>query len=233
MAIGTKEAPPLEETKSTRLKMSYEEFLAWSDEDTHAEWEDGEVIIFMPPKEIHQTTLGFLHKLLGLFVDMFNLGKLYVAPFEMKARPGSSSREPDILFVAKENLDRLTEDRLAGPADLIVEIISKDSVSRDRNKKFREYRAAGVREYWIIDPRPDKQRADFYYLDETSDYQLFATEDDERVESQVLSGFWLRPAWLWQVDKLDPLSLFFEMRGIPVEQADQIRQILRTGSNKN
>jgi hypothetical protein len=34
---------PASETKP--LKMTYEEFLAWADEDTRAEWENGEVII--------------------------------------------------------------------------------------------------------------------------------------------------------------------------------------------
>jgi Uma2 family endonuclease len=127
-------------------------------------------------------------------------------------------------------MNRLTEDRLIGAPDLIIEIVSKDSVGRDRRDKFKEYREAGVREYWIIDSRPNKQRADFFYLDEDGQYELFATEDDERVESHVLPGFWLRPEWLWQAETLQPLTILFEMRGIPAEQAKQIRQTLRRGS---
>ena len=216
-------------TKPARLKMSYEEFLQWADEDTRAEWVDGEVIIHMPPKDIHQATVGFLHRLLGLFVDLFNLGKVRIAPFEIKLRPGGSSREPDILFVAKENLDRLTEDKLIGPADLIVEVISEDSVRRDRDDKFQEYREAGVREYWIIDPRPNKQRADFFRRDEGGAYRLFATEDDERVESQVLPGFWLRPAWLWQADEGDPFLTFCEMAGMLESVVQGFRQQMQAG----
>ena len=37
------------EAKTQRLRMSYEEFLQWADEDVHAEWVDGEVIVHMPP----------------------------------------------------------------------------------------------------------------------------------------------------------------------------------------
>ena len=33
-----------------RLRMSYEDYLQWADEDVHAEWVDGEVIIQMPPR---------------------------------------------------------------------------------------------------------------------------------------------------------------------------------------
>jgi Uma2 family endonuclease len=217
------------ETEPARLKMSYEEFLQWVGEDTHAEWVDGEVIIHMPPKEIHQITLGYLYELLSLFVRLFNLGKVIVAPFEMRARRGGSSREPDLLFIAQENLERLTDDRLIGPADLIVEVISEDSVRRDRDDKFREYSEAGVREYWIIDPRPGKQRADFFRLDEEGVYRLFAIEDDERVESHVLPGFWLRPAWLWQADEGDPLLTFCEMAGMPESVVQQFRQQVQAG----
>jgi Uma2 family endonuclease len=204
--------------------MSYEAFLEWADEDTHAEWVNGEVIVFMPPKNIHQTTLVFLHELLSLFARLFDLGKVGFAPFEVKLKPAGSAREPDLFFIAKENLGRLTEERLVGPADLIVEIVSDDSVRRDRYDKFREYRDAGVREYWIVDPRPAKQRADFFRLTEGGEYELYATEDDEQVVSHVLPGFWLRPAWLWQADRLNPLTCCLELEGVAAAVLKQIEQ---------
>jgi len=210
------------ESGSARLRMSYEEFLEWADEDTHAEWVDGEVIVFMPAKEIHQAILGFLHRLLGLYVDLFQLGQIRVAPLEM--RLSHSAREPDILFVANNNLEQLTADRLKGPADLVIEIISDDSVQRDRRDKFKEYREAGVREYWIIDPRAGKQRADFFRLDEAGDYDLFATEDDDKVASEVLPGFWLRPEWLWQVKSLSPLTCALKIEGVAAALQEQIEQ---------
>ena len=81
-----------------RLRMSYEEFLAWADEDVHAEWVDGEVIIQMPPKEPHQRVVAFLIQLMGLFIQLYNLGRLLPAPFEMRAVPRWSSprARPDL-----------------------------------------------------------------------------------------------------------------------------------------
>lgn len=215
-----------------RLKMSFEAFMRWA-EGKHAEWVDGEVIVFMTAKESHQVVLNFLNHLMDMFAAMLNLGKVRIAPYAMRAEPQGSVREPDILFVSQENASRLTESMLEGPADLIVELISDESVRRDRDEKFREYRRAGVREYWIIDPRPGRQRADFFRLDAEGQYELYATEDDERVESQVIAGFWLRPFWLWQVDELDPLMTFLEIRGVPPEQAQQIRQTLQQPSAKD
>jgi Uma2 family endonuclease len=218
-------SPPqtLATPQPARLKMSYDEFLVWADEDTHAEWVDGEVIIQMPPKNIHQVVLGFLYGLIHLYVDLFQLGELRVAPFEVKLWPDGPAREPDLLFLAAQHRHQLTEDRLEGPADLIIEIISKESVHRDRHTKFNEYSRAGVVEYWIIDPRPGKQGADFFRLDERGQYQLYATEEDERVVSYVLPGFWLRPAWLWQAVTLSPLTCCLEIEGVAAALTRQIQ----------
>lgn len=220
------ESPTSQTMDSPRLRMTYEEFLAWADEDTHAEWVDGEVIVFMPTKRQHQSVLEFLWYLLTTYVRQRGLGDIVVAPFEMRARPGGSAREPDLLFVAKSHSDRLSNDRLSGPADLVVEFVSDDSVRRDRIEKFREYAAAGIPEYWIIDPRPGKQRADFFAIDETGAYALFGTEDDARVESRVVAGFWLDPAWLWQAETLSPTATAYRILGLSPEQIDLIDAML-------
>lgn len=214
-------APPRQEQ---RLRMSYEEFLAWADEDVHAEWVDGEVIVFMPPKTVHQDVVTFLVALLRFFVQFFQLGQALTAPYEMKVDPDSPAREPDILFIARENLARLSEDRLEGPADLIVEVVSDDSVSRDRSDKFYEYQEAGVREYWVIDPRPGKERADFWVLDEQGRYRPVPVDEDGVYRSTVIPGFWLRVDWLWAEEMPDPLLTFAEIVG-PSRVMDALRQM--------
>lgn len=227
-------APPVQQEEEDRLQMRYEVFLDWAGESNAlVEWvplagsEKGEVIVQMPPNDFHQAVVGFLSSLLDLFVRWLTLGKVRIAPFEVKLHQGSS-REPDIFFVAEEHLERLTAKRFIGAPDLVIEIISSDSVKRDRSEKYHEYRDAGVREYWIIDPREGHHRADFFYLDEAGEYHLFATEEDTRMESHVLPSFWLHPAWLWQADDLNPLLLFLEIRGASPEEVAQVTQILRS-----
>lgn len=212
------------------LEMDYEAYLEWTDEDIRSEWVDGKAIIEMPPKHSHQTMVEFLYWLMNTFVTLFQLGLVRIAPFEVKLSPFGSSREPDIFFLSNANKNLLTEERLRGAPDLAVEIISQESVKRDRDDKFREYASAGIKEYWIIDSRKSKRRADFYRLNERSVYELFATEDDERIESRVLAGFWLKPVWLWQAETLDPLHVFCEMRGLSDENAALIRQLLTDGN---
>lgn len=67
-----------------RIPMSYDEFLVELPENIHAEWVDGEAIIFMPPTTRHQDIVIFLASLLHFFVDFSRLGKLLAAPVEMR-----------------------------------------------------------------------------------------------------------------------------------------------------
>jgi Uma2 family endonuclease len=203
MAIG-RVLPPA--TPGQRAPMSYEEWLAWADEDAHTEWVDGEGIIYMPPAVRHQALSSFLHWLVKAFVDLFDLGEVHAAPLEMRAREGGAAREPDILFIARENLGRLGAQRLVGPADLIVEIISPESVTRDRVEKLREYATEGVREYWLVDSRPAAAPFAAYALTDAGDYAPIAPDDKGRYHSTVLPGFWLDPSWLVREPLPKPLA---------------------------
>ena len=178
-----------------RLAMRYDEWLAWEGEGQHSEWVDGEVIVFMPPTIRHAQLIRFLAHVLGIYIEPRRLGELLVTPVEMRLE--RSAREPDILFVAEAHRDRLQPQRLLGPADLVVEIMSDDSTRRDRVDKFREYQDAGIPEYWLLDPRPGRQRSDVYHLVDGI-YRAAPLDADGRYHSAVLPGFWLRPDWLWQ-----------------------------------
>ena len=190
------ETSPAGPKAETRPKMTYEEFLAWAGEDTHAEWVNGEVIEYMTAYTIHQRIVIFLIRLLQAFADRGDVGEVFAAPMQVKLP--RSGREPDVFFVKRENLDRVTEKYLDGSPDLIIEVVSDDSVSRDRVDKFEEYEEAGVREYWIIDPRPRRRRADFYILGADGKYQPVPLDTEGIYRSTVLPGFWLKASWLWE-----------------------------------
>ncbi|MBI4671684.1 MAG: Uma2 family endonuclease [Chloroflexi bacterium] len=187
-------------------KISYEEFLEWYDEG-FAEWVDGEIIMGQPPTYEHQDDSDFLTALLRFYVEARKAGKIISAPFQMRLKDQQSGREPDLMFVSKENLGRIKHAYLDGAADLIVEIISPESVGRDRGEKFVEYEAAGVREYWLIDPR--RKQAEFYALGTDQQYHLVLIGKEGVFHSTVLDGFYLRIEWLWQ----NPLPTLAEVLG--------------------
>ncbi len=176
--------------------ISFEEFLAWADEDTHAEWVDGRIVLMSPVNLHHQDVLKFLDRLISAFVEAHGLEWVYFAPILMRLATRPSGREPDLLFVATEHADRLRETYVDGPADLVVEIVSPDSNARDRGEKLVEYEAAGIPEYWVVDPL--RQDALFYVLGDDGRYRRVSPDADGWYHSTILPGFRLQVAWLWQ-----------------------------------
>lgn len=194
MAIADVHSP---DTRRERPR-TLEEFLGWHDEDAWVEWAGGEVVTLSPASNRHQQITRLLSALLSLYVEEHDVGWVATAPFLMHLPHLDRAREPDLLFVAREHLERVRETRLEGAADLVVEILSPESVSRDRGDKFVEYEAAGVREYWLIDP--DRRQVEVYGLDDVGGERRFRLRPADaagRHRSQVLAGFWLHPDWLF------------------------------------
>ena len=184
-AVPVRSAPP-------PGPLTYEEFLAWVDEDTWAEWVDHEVIFMSPPATRHQEIAAFLMAIMRALAEEQGLGQVLSAPYQMKLENG---REPDVLFIAEAHRDRLQEVYLDGPADLVVEIVSSSSGPRDRGDKFYEYEAGGVPEYWLVDPA--REQLEVYRLTEGR-YRSVRPDEEGVVCSDAMPGFWLKEAWLWQ-----------------------------------
>jgi len=184
---ATKYKPPL---------VSWEDFHDWLDEDTWAEWVDGEIIKMSPASTAHQRLVRFLLLFLDHFIEHHQLGELFLPPFLMRLASRPSGREPDLLFVASEHADRIKETYLDGPADLVVEIVSPESEKRDRNEKYLEYEAAKIPEFWLLDQ--PRHEAYFYVLDANGRYQMVAIGADGVYTSTMLPGLRLRVEWLWR-----------------------------------
>jgi Uma2 family endonuclease len=193
-------------------KLTYEEFLTWCDEDTWAEWVDGEVVVLSPASSETPGPRGLPGRpSSGRMWRRKDLELVLSAPFQMKTGPDLPGREPDLLFVARENLGRLKDRYLEGPADLVVEVVSPESRLRDRGEKFAEYEAGGVREYWLVDP--EARQADFYVLGPDNRYDRRRADAAGIYRSQVVEGLWVRPEWLWQ-DPLPPVLVVLRELGL-------------------
>src|SRR2546429_3178880 len=133
MAESALMSPPT--PPSARTKITYEEFLDTEWENQHVEWVDGEVIEMSPVGRSHTKEGSWLISVLEALVEHNSCGEILYDPFQMKTGPGLPGRAPDIIFVATENLHRLHEIYLEGPADLAIEIISPGSGGTDRGDK--------------------------------------------------------------------------------------------------
>ena len=174
--------------------VSFEDFLSLYAEQ-HAEWLMGKVILVVSNNNLHQQIQTLLTTLLTLFVGYRQLGRVFSAGFPMYLSDDQPAREPDILVVLNCNQDRIKQNRLEGPADVAIEIVSPESSKRDRGDKFDEYELAGVPEYWLFDPL--RYEAIIYELGAEGRYRQRPRNEQGHLTSGVLSGFVLDPTMLW------------------------------------
>lgn len=197
--------------KVTSSKITYEEFLERY-EGVRAEWIDGEVELMSAVSSRHQEIGNFLIRVISEFVEVHDLGRVFQSEFQMKLRNGRPGREPDLFFVAKSRLDHLQASFFDGPGDLVIEIISPESIERDTVKKFEEYQSGGVPEFWLIDP--PSQQVRFFQRDANGLFQTASADADGIYRSIGLPGFWLREEWLWQ-SPMPPMSAIRKELGLP------------------
>lgn len=177
-------------------KIGYDEFLRRFP-DQYAEYVDGEILTEKTVTRSHSELRQFLSAILEFYVSERRLARIYGEPFQMKLSIGSivKGRESDIFVVLNENLERVNELYLDGPADVAVEIVSKESRRLDRVEKWEEYRLSGIKEYWLIDP--ENRSAELFELDANGQYFPIPVNQSGTFRSSVLAGFWLDPNWLW------------------------------------
>jgi Uma2 family endonuclease len=120
------------------------------DNDKRYEVIDGELYVSPPPIWQHQFQLNRLNKRVINWVDDHDLGFVVTAPTGV-ILDGENGLQPDLLFIAKARAHIITRQGVEGPPDLVVEVLSPSTESRDRGLKLHRYAASGVPHYWILD----------------------------------------------------------------------------------
>jgi Uma2 family endonuclease len=136
-------------------KLTYEDYRKTPDDER---WEllNGELTMPPSPGTAHQRVSQRLGRRLGVFVEERSLGEVFAAPTDV-VLSDANVVQPDLLFVSTEQEHIITPENIRGAPDLVVEILSPSTASRDWREKHDLYAEHGVREYWVVDP--DAQRA--------------------------------------------------------------------------
>lgn len=137
-------------------RLTYEDFLLFPDDDgLRHEIIDGEHYVTAAPNLRHQELVGRLFLTIGTFVeDRPERGRVFLSPFDV-VFSFHDIVEPDLVFVAPDQFDILTDKNIQGTPALVVEILSPSTRRRDRAIKRQLYDRADVREYWLVDPEQD------------------------------------------------------------------------------
>lgn len=164
----------------------YEDYLRLPDDGRRYEIIAGVLYVANAPTFDHQYTVFKLARYLGDFVEQHNWGTVIGAPFEVHLTETSRPVQPDLLFLNNEQLPAPGTQTFHGAPSLIIEVISPSSIRLDRQTKFDAYEAAGVAEYWLVDP---KARSVEVYTLSRGEYALLGQyTGDEVITSRLLVG---------------------------------------------
>lgn len=152
-------------------------------EDLSATYFQGELFLDMSPERLgsHNAVKMELGRVLGDLTKKADLGKWFPDGMLLTNHEADFATEPDSMFVAWETVetgrvqlvasaDGLDVVEVWGTPDLVVEVVSPSSVTKDNDLLRDGYHRAGIPEYWLIDARGDDLRFDI--LERTpADYQ--------------------------------------------------------------
>lgn len=121
-------------------------------EGERAELIDGKMYMMATPILTHQDILMWLSARIWSYIEGHGGPcKVLPAPFAVYIKEDEYNYvEPDVIVVCDQ--DKLDEKGCHGAPDWVVEIVSPSSKTMDYIRKCALYEAAGVREYWIVDP---------------------------------------------------------------------------------
>ena len=147
--LNVKEAQP-----DYDIRYTYADYLTW-DDDVRRELIDGVPYLMAAPNRRHQEILGNLHLLIGTFLKGKTC-KVFIPAFDVRLNSDTLDDiviQPDLTIVC--NLSKLDDAGCNGVPDMVVEILSPSTARYDKTLKFNTYLKAGIREYWIIDPKEE------------------------------------------------------------------------------
>ena len=141
---------------------TYQDYANLPEDGNRYEVVDGVLYMVPSPGREHQKASGEIFVHLHRCIQLSGLGEVFYAPFDVELAPNTVV-QPDVFVILNDQLNKITDSRVIGAPDLVVEIVSPGSMGYDRREKQDSYARAGVPEYWIVDPLA--QNVELLFLD--------------------------------------------------------------------
>ena len=138
---------------TTAEKKTYEDY-ALLPEGAAIQLIDGEFIMSPAPGIFHQKISGRLYSAFDAFVSTHNRGTVLYAPVDVYFAD-TETFQPDIVFISRERLHIIKEERIEEAPDIVIEILSPTTGYYDLSHKKDVYEGFGVKEYIIVDPKEE------------------------------------------------------------------------------
>ncbi len=109
------------------------------------------LVLSQSPLDIHQVILTEIFFQLQAHLKKKKAGVLRIAPYDVHFSK-RNILQPDIIFIANDNLGKIEKTGLQGAPDLVIEILSPATSHFDMEEKKSIYEQSEVKEYFIVEP---------------------------------------------------------------------------------
>ncbi len=184
MPTDTLALEPLRVEAPVSYPATFEAWLALP-EGAPAQYVDGHIHMTPAPLLSHQDVVLNFYTLLRAYAIAHG-GYAAVAPVDVYLEERLVV-QPDVLYVAADRRDRLSERGVIGAPTLVAEVLSPSTAHLDLGRKRRAYEEAGVLEYWIFDRHV--QTVDVLTATDAGLRTSARVYDEGTVASAVLTGF--------------------------------------------
>ena len=182
--------------KAVDPRVTYAELEQWPDDGRRYELHGGAVIVVPTPLPIHQLVVLRLTEILGQHARVTG-GLALFAPLDIVFSE-YDVLQPDVVFFDAERHRRIDLQRpIRIVPSLVVEVLSRSTAVRDRDRKRHIFARYGVPEYWIIDP---SARTLEVLRNSGRDFELAsACEGERNVEAATLPGLSFQLGTLFRI----------------------------------
>ena len=152
-------------------------------EDHPSELIDGVIYNMASPALRHQSISGSIYHQLWNYVDAHDGNCTpFIAPTDVRLdRDERTMVVPDVFVICQPDDGRMDNEKyINGAPDLIIEVLSPSTRRKDMFIKLLKYEEAGVREYWVVDPK--KEKVIVYIFGEESDVSLYGFDSEIPVD---------------------------------------------------
>lgn len=180
------ESAPVYGTAKEEPLYTLDDYYALPD-DQRVELIDGKFYEMTAPSGLHQLILGELYiQFYNCMHDHNRDCKVYLSPYDVRLdRDNYTMVQPDLVIVCQE-YDHINNIRFEGAPDMVIEILSPSTRTKDMMLKLNKYYGAGVREYWIVDP---KNQIVIIYFFEEEDFVPRNYSFDDKIPVGISKGF--------------------------------------------
>jgi len=151
--------------EEAEIRYTYADYKDWElKEGERYELIDGVAYAMSAPNAYHQLIAGELFRQIANYLAGKPC-KAYPAPFDVRLfyeedESDNTVVQPDISIVCEK--EKRGPEGCRGAPDFVAEILSPGNTAIEMEGKFQLYRDAGVREYWVLNPKNKTLKTHFF-----------------------------------------------------------------------